>query len=70
MLHDIKNAVRRGRALQRSQKGSSETEEMSKDSLELLLRTLASDVSSVQGKGLLDQVKEFNKLLERAVEVG
>ena len=65
MLHDLKRAVKRGRVLQKSQKGTLEPEKLSKGSLELLLRTAATDVSSGQGVGLLEKVKGFNEKLER-----
>lgn len=64
MLHDLKRTVQRGRVLQKSQKGSLEPEKLSKGSLELSLRTAATDVSSGQGVDLLEKVKGLNEKLE------
>ncbi|KAI9702364.1 MAG: hypothetical protein M1836_000843 [Candelina mexicana] len=68
-FYDIELAVERGRAAQQAaiHEESAESKTMS---LELLLRSVAANVSShSDGGGLLNQVKEFNGLLERVATV-
>ncbi|KAL9122325.1 MAG: hypothetical protein Q9187_001117 [Circinaria calcarea] len=67
MLRDIKLAVHRGRAQQESH--SRDTKDVKGDvtGLEFSLRNIAQKVSSANGPGLLDRVKDFNSLLEKAI---
>jgi hypothetical protein len=65
MLHDIELAVHRGLALPRDDDAAASQES---SGLEQRLRKAALNVSSNAGQqGLLDQVKAFNALLERAL---
>ncbi|KAI9797084.1 MAG: hypothetical protein M1835_002072 [Candelina submexicana] len=69
VFYDIELAVERGRAAQQAaiHEESAESKPMS---LELLLRSVAGNVSShSDGGGLLNQVKEFNGVLERVATV-
>ena len=67
MLHDIELAVQKGRAAQRLQDPDADDEPIG---LELRLRELTGTISSSGGHtGLLDRLKEFNELLERAIAV-
>lgn len=67
MLRDIELAVHRGRAQQESH--SRNTQDIKRDmtGLEFSLRNIAEKVSSANGRGLLDRVKDFNSLLEKAM---
>jgi hypothetical protein len=65
MLHDIELAVQRGLALPQDHDAAASQDITG---LELRLRKAALNVSSNAGQqGLLDQVKAFNALLERAL---
>ena len=68
-MTDIELAVQRGRAEQRSQGEVAPKEHIDSGALELRVRDVATKVSSAGGIGLLDQVKNYNALLERAVAV-
>ncbi|MCJ1385401.1 hypothetical protein MMC17_008524 [Xylographa soralifera] len=66
MIQDIELAVQRGRAAQLAQGVEEDTAEESVG-LELRLRTVAAEVSSVEGGGLLERVKGFNALMEKVL---
>ncbi|MCJ1390607.1 hypothetical protein MMC18_003468 [Xylographa bjoerkii] len=63
MIQDIELAVQRGRAAQLA--GGAEENEEEGVGLELRLRKVATEVSSVGGGGLLERVKGFNALMEK-----
>ena len=65
MIQDIELAVQRGRAAQLA-KGEEEAGEEGVG-LELRLRKLAAEVSSVGGGGLLERVRGFNALMEKSL---
>ena len=64
MIQDIELAVQRGRAAQLAQGVEEEAVEESAG-LELRLRKVAVEVSSVDRGGLLERVKGFNTLMEK-----
>ena len=66
MLHDIELAVQRGRAHE-EREGTISDESKDTVGLELKAKMVAASVSSVGGIGLLDQVKEYNALLEKVI---
>ena len=59
-LHELEMHLERDRQQQ---------EEEQEAGLEYMIRTVARDVSSVEGGGILDRVKEFNRQLERTALV-
>ena len=67
MLQDIELAVQRGRAQQESHSGGTAKVKGDVTGLEFSLRSIAQKVSSASGGGLLNRVKDFNSLLERAI---
>lgn len=64
MIQDVELAVQRGRAVQEAGGDEHEGREAG---LELRLRKVAAEVSSAGGGGLLEKVRRFNTLMERAV---
>ncbi|MCJ1438251.1 hypothetical protein MMC27_007639 [Xylographa pallens] len=66
MIQDIELAVQRGRAAQLAQGVEGDAAEESVG-LELRLRKVAAEVSSVGGGGLLERVKGFNALMEKVL---
>lgn len=69
MVQDIELAVQRGQALQEAN-GTEDADEGGRNRLELQLRTVAEKVSSAEsGGGLLERVKGFNRMMERAIAV-
>ena len=67
MIQDIELAVQRGRAAQLAQGAEGDAAEESVG-LELRLRTVAAEVSSVGGGGLLERVRGFNALMEKVLD--
>jgi len=66
MISDIELAVQRGRALQEAEG----TDGGDVDGLGVRLRTVAEEVTSAgPGGGLLERVKSFNRMVERAIAV-
>jgi len=67
MISDIELAVQRGRALQEVN-GTEDTS--GGDGLQVRLRTVAEEVGSAgSGGGFLERVKNFNRMVERAIAV-
>ncbi|MCJ1402185.1 hypothetical protein MMC11_005405 [Xylographa trunciseda] len=66
MIQDIELAVQRGRAAQLATDGEPDAAEENVG-LELRLRKVAMEVSSVGGEGLLDRVRGFNALMEKVL---
>ena len=69
-IYDVELAIQRGRdeRNKRARHGSEAVEEDPVEGLELMLKTVARDVSSKAadgGGGLLDKVKAFNDFLDR-----
>ena len=69
MVSDIELAVQRGRALQEANNAEG-ADEGDSDGLGVRLRTVAEKVTCAgSGGGLLDRVKSFNQMVERAIAV-
>ena len=67
LLQDIELAVQRGRALQSNFVGDAADVPKDAMDLEFSLQKVAAEVSSAAGPGLLNQVKDFNLFLEKAI---
>jgi hypothetical protein len=71
MIEDIELAVQRGRTLQRALIEKGEEDGADPRGLEMRMKMVAGKVSKVggEGGGLLERVRGFNDMVERALQV-